>query len=175
MDSYRHRTPPSPFTTPPRCYPARPPYRHPHQYAPSAQHRGANKRPIEGARDANDATTPSPAHRVTSSSLFLGRFLFWGILFLAGEEEKSNEAGNRIEISFFSSFFFKGGKYLIDDSKGEFFFYSKRRGESCVMQKVVVAANGRVCQQQAVQSIGRESTRAPVCHHLQESFLKGEK
>jgi hypothetical protein len=29
-----------------------------------------------------------PAHRVTSSSLFLGRFLFWGILFLAGEEEK---------------------------------------------------------------------------------------
>lgn len=90
-----------PFTTPPRCYPARPPYRHPHQYAPSAQHRGANKRPIEGARDANDATTPSPAHRVTSPSLFLGRFLFWGILFLAGEEEKSNEAGNRIEISFF--------------------------------------------------------------------------
>jgi hypothetical protein len=69
---------------------------------------------------------------------------------------------------------------LIDDSKGEFFFYSKRRGESCVMQKVVaavaaVAANGRVCQQQAVQSIRRESTRAPVCHHLQESFLKGEK
>jgi hypothetical protein len=106
---------------------------------------------------------------------FLRRFLFLGILFLAGEEEKSNEAGNRIEISFFSSFFFKGGKYLIDDSKGEFFFYSKRRGESCVMQKVVVAANGRVCQQQAVQSIGRESTRAPVCHHLQESFLKGEK
>jgi hypothetical protein len=63
--------------------------------------------------------------------------------------------------------------------KANFFFYSKRRGESCVMQKVVAAvavvANGRVCQQQAVQSIRRESAREPVCHHLQESFLKGEK
>lgn len=63
--------------------------------------------------------------------------------------------------------------------KANFFFYSKA-GESCVMQKVVVAvaavaANGWVCQQQAVQSIRRESTRAPVCHHLQESFLKGKK
>ena len=128
MDSYRHRTPPSPFTTPPRCYPARPPYRHPHQYAPSAQHRGANKRPIEEARDANDATTPSPAHRVTSSSLFFEAiFIFGNSFFSRRRREIKWSRKSNWNFVFFSSFSLRREIFDWWFKRRIFFLFEKER------------------------------------------------
>jgi hypothetical protein len=72
-------SPPPLFTTPPRCYPARPPYRHPHQYAPSTGGQTSGqlrKRETLMTRQHPAQLTVLHHHRFFWGDFYFGEFFF---------------------------------------------------------------------------------------------------